>query len=159
MLQVKDGSRILQFEGHLLAESTSWRRGSHRWVEFFLYRTDESGVYILSRTGVSTLYHTPDCAVVSRNNLREVPAAELREHSVPCPQCRPDRDPSFPIICPERDRHWAQVCDDAEAVLESLMKYDDSGSRYLTYVAQRLLEKASERDGDIERVYRVQTIR
>ena len=158
MKQVRDGSRILQFEGSLIGTSTSWRRGSHRWVEFNLYRTDETGVYILARTGVSLLYHYPECDVVSRNKLKEAPASELHKDAVPCPQCRPDTI-NFPIVCPERDRHWAQVCDDAESVLESLMKYDEAGSHYLTFVAKRLLEDASEHDQDIASAYRVQTIR
>jgi hypothetical protein len=158
MKQVKDGSRILQFEGKLIGNSTSWRRGAHRWVEFNLYKTDETGVYILSRTGVSLLYHYPECEVVERNKLREEPTSELHKDAVPCPQCRPDQI-NMPIVCPERDRHWAQVCDDANAVLESLMKYDDAGSQYLTFVAKRLLEDASDVDPDIEAAYRVQTIR
>lgn len=158
MKQVRDGSRILQFEGRSIGSSTSWRHGSHRWVEFSLYRTDETGVYILSRIGVSMLYHTTDCEVVARNKLREEPAVDLDPGAVPCPQCRPDLV-DFPMVCPERARHWAQVCDDAVSVLESLMKYDETGSRYLTFVAKRLLENASDADPDIASVYQVQTIR
>ena len=47
MIEVKDGSRVYQFEGRLIANSTSWRRGADRWVEFTLYRTD-GGKYIIS---------------------------------------------------------------------------------------------------------------
>jgi len=61
-------------------------------------------------------------------------------------------------IFPERNRTWAQVSDDAEAVLEALYKYDDGGARYLTKVAQRLLEEASKQDKKIESVYRVEII-
>ena len=56
MFEVKDGSRTLQFKGRLLAESSSWRRGSTRWIEFALYRT-ENGSYVLSRIGVSLIFH------------------------------------------------------------------------------------------------------
>jgi len=156
--QVRDGSRIIQFEGSLIGHSTSWRRGSHRWVEFSLYRTEETRVYVLARTGVSLLYHYPGCEVVERNNLKETPASELDRDAVACPQCRPDQI-NMPIVCPERPRYWAQVCDDAQAVLESLTKYDESGSQYLTFVARRLLDDASKTDDDIARVYQVQTIR
>lgn len=143
----------------MIGNSTSWRRGSYRWVEFSLYKTEEKGVYVLSRVGVSLMYHTPDCEVALRNNLREAPASELDRDATPCPQCRPDRMTNFPIVCPERPRHWAQVCDTAEAVLEALTKYDEAGSRYLTFVAQRLLETAGEVDEAISDVYRVETIR
>jgi len=43
-------------------------------------------------------------------------------------------------------------------VLEALYKYDQSGARYLTNVAQRLLEDASEVDKGIESVYRIELI-
>lgn len=157
MIQVKEGSRILQFNGRLIGSSSSWRRGSQRWVEFKLYKTTDSGTYVLSRVGVSTLYHHPECLVVSRNRLHEEPRDILKPDSTPCPDCRPDQT-DFPLVCPERNRYWAQVCETPQAVIESLMKYDDSGSRYLTFVAQRLLEDASEEDQELSDTYRVETI-
>ena len=47
---------------------------------------------------------------------------------------------------------------DPDAVLEALYKYDDGGARYLTHVAQRLLEEASNHDSKIDSVYRVEII-
>lgn len=157
MIEVKDGSRALQFDGRLIANSTSWRRGADRWVEFNLYRTD-SGKYVINRIGMSLLYHAPDCEVVRRNNLRDEPASERHRDAIPCPICRPHQNGNFPIICPERPRHWAQVCETADAVVEALQKYDDNGSRYLTYVAKRLLEAASEVDNAIDAAYRIEII-
>ena len=43
-------------------------------------------------------------------------------------------------------------------MLEALYKYDDGGARYLTKVAERLLEDASEIDKGIESIYRVELI-
>jgi hypothetical protein len=157
MIRVKDGSRILQFEGQLLSHSTSWRDGSDRWVEFSLYRT-EAGSYVLSRIGQSLLYHLPQCKVVQRNSLHESPRSELSRGARPCELCRPDQQPTFPIICAERPRYHAQVCEGPAAVLDSLYRYDPAGSRYLTLVAARLLDDASELDEDISINYRVQTI-
>ena len=157
MIKVPDGSRTLQFDGALLASSTSWRAGAERWVEFSLYRTN-SGTYIISRTGHSTLYHMPDCSVVRRNSLREQPRAALERVYAPCAQCRPDLDPAFPLVCPEQPRHKAQVCDAPEGVLETLYRYDNSGSRYLTLVAERLLEKAAAVDPELEAAWKTETI-
>ena len=157
MIQVKDGSRVIQFEGELIGSSSSWRRGAERWVEFQLYRTKDRGIYVLSRIGVSTLFHEPDCDIVRRNNLRETPRSELNPHATPCPECRPDMS-TFPIVCPERERHWAQICETPRSVFEALVKYDTSGSQYLTFVAKRLLEAASDKDSRISDVYLVQTI-
>lgn len=157
MIKVRDGSRILQFDGQLLAHSTSWREGSDRWVEFNLYRT-ESGTYILARVGQSLLYHMPQCKVVGRNALHDQPRSELDSGAKPCEMCRPDQQPTFPIVCPERPRYHAQVCDGAESVLDSLHRYDAAGSRYLTLVAARLLDDASEKDQYISDSYRIETI-
>lgn len=155
MYEVKDGSRTLQFSGRLLAESSSWRRGATRWIEFKLYKT-ENGSYVLSRIGVSLVFHGAACPLVKRYNLVESPATKLLEDATPCDDCKPSFD--LPVIFPEKYRHWAQVSDDPEAVLEALYKYDQGGARYLTNVAQRLLEDASNQDDRIESVYRVELI-
>lgn len=157
MIQVKDGNRLLQFDGRLIGDSTSWRRGSHRWVEFKLYKTNEEGRYILSRVGMSLLYHLQECEVVERNNLKDAPKSELDRDARACPECRPDMF-NIPIVCPEKPRFWAQVCDTPQAVVEALMKYDEAGNRYLTFVAQRLLERASDADEELDAIYRVETI-
>jgi len=157
MIQVKDGNRLLQFDGRMIGTSSSWRRGSYRWVEFRLYKTDEEGRYILARVGLSLLYHMRECDVVARNNLKDAPRSELSQDARPCDECRPDEF-SMPIICPEKPRYWAQVCDTPQAVIDALQKYDESGNRYLTFVAQRLLEDASDEDPELESLYRVETI-
>lgn len=153
--QVKDGPRILQFNGKLLGESSSWRRGSTRWIEFALYRT-ENGSYVLSRVGVSLVYHGAACALVKRYGLSESSTSSLVEDAIPCDECNPSKN--LPLVFPEKNRTWAQVSDDADAVLEALYKYDQGGARYLTNVAQRLLEAASKHDEKIDVVYRIETI-
>lgn len=155
MFEVKDGSRTLQFNGRLLSESSSWRRGSTRWIEFFLYRT-ENGSYILSRVGVSIVYHGAACPLVKRYGLVEEASEVLREDSLSCEICGPTRN--LPVVFPEKYRYWAQVSEDAKPVLDALYKYDQGGARYLTNVAQRLLEKAAENDESIDAIYRVEMI-
>lgn len=155
MYEVKDGSRTLQFSGRLLAESSSWRRGGTRWIEFKLYKT-ENGSYVLSRVGVSLVFHGAACPLVKRYNLIESSTDKLLDDATPCEDCQPSFD--LPVIFPEKYRYWAQVSEDPDAVLEALYKYDQGGARYLTNVAQRLLEDASEKDERIESVYRVELI-
>lgn len=155
MYEVRDGSRILKFSGVTLGKSSSWRRGSTRWIEFSLYKT-ESGSYVLSRVGVSLVYHGAACPLVKRYGLVEGSIDNLTEDSVACDECKPSLE--LPVIFPEKHRNWAQVSEDPEAVLEALYKYDNGGARYLTNVAQRLLEEASAIDPAIESVYRVETI-
>jgi hypothetical protein len=155
MFEVRDGSRTLQFNGVLLSESTSWRKGSTRWIEFTLYKT-ESGSYILSRIGVSLVYHTASCALVKRYGLQEVVSTGLHKNSVSCEDCGATKDAN--IVFPEKSRYWSQVSDEPVAVLDALYKFDEGGARYLTKVAQRLLEDASDVDSGIESVYRIEII-
>ena len=62
------------------------------------------------------------------------------------------------MVFPEKYRYWAQVSEDPKPVLDALYKYDHNGARYLTNVAQRLLERASENDEKIDAIYRVEMI-
>lgn len=150
MYTVKDSSRTLQFEGSLLAESTSERSDSVRWIEFKLYKT-ESGSYVLSRIGVSLIFHAPTCKLVSKYRLKEDSIDVLSDKAVPCTDCDPDETT---LVFPETYRYWAQVSDKPEAVLDALYKYDEeTGAHYLTGVARRLLEEASKVDLEIASVY------
>jgi hypothetical protein len=155
MISVKDGARTLQFNGQLLGKSSSWRKGSTRWIEFELYKT-ESGSYILSRVGVSNVFHGSACPLVKRYGLSETNYENLSEGAVPCEECRPDD--SVELVFPEKHRHWAQVSEEAAAVLDALYKYDEGGARYLTNVAQRLLEDAAKADTKIAEIYRFEVI-
>lgn len=155
MYEVRDGSRTLQFNGSLLGASSSHRRGSTRWIEFELYRT-ESGSYVLSRVGVSLVFHGAACPLVKRYGLQELPVEKLHEDAIPCEDCYPTEDAE--LVFPEKYRYWAQVSDDPNAVLDALYKYDDGGARYLTNVAQRLLEDAARQDEKIDQIYRIETI-
>ena len=155
MFEVQDSARTLKFNGRLLSESSSWRRGSTRWIEFSLYKT-ENGSYVLSRVGVSLIYHGAACPLVKRYSLSEVTSSELKKDAVPCEECQPSR--SAIMVFPEKYRYWAQVSDDPHAVLEALYKYDQGGARYLTKVAERLLEIAADVDKKIESIYKVEVI-
>lgn len=152
MYEVKNGARTLRFEGVLLATSSSYRPGSSRWIEFSLYKT-LAGNYVLSRVGVSHVYHSATCALVDRYGLHEADEDVLTDYSVPCEECDPE---DAPIVFPERFRYWTLTSVDAAAVVDALYKEDQNGARYLTKVADRLLETASARDPEIDQAYRVE---
>jgi hypothetical protein len=155
VIDVKDGSRTLQFNGELLGESSSFRRGSTRWIEFKLYKT-ESGSYILSRVGVSLIYHGAACPLVKKYGLQESAFSDIPTNAIPCEECYPADGAE--LVFPEKHRYWAQVSEEPDAVLDALYKFDQGGARYLTNVAQRLLETASEKDSAIEAIYRIEMI-
>ncbi len=155
MYEVRDGSRTLTFNGELLGASSSYRRGSTRWIEFELYKT-ESGSYVLSRVGVSVVFHSGACELVTKYGLHDSSVSELSTDAVPCDSCQPTYEAQ--LVFPEKYRYWAQVSDDPQAVLDALYKYDEGGARYLTWVARRVLEEAADNDSEIDSVYRVEHI-
>ena len=155
MIAVKDGNRTLYVDGELLGSSTSYRRGSTRWIEFKLYKT-VSGQYVLSRVGVSIVYHGAACELVANYNLQDMPSKDLTSDHIPCERCLPDD--SIDLVFPEKNRYWAQVSEQASAVLDALYKYDNNGARYLTNVAQRLLEESAKKDKEIAEVYKFEII-
>jgi hypothetical protein len=105
---------------------------------------------------VSLVYHGAACRLVHTYKLQEISYAKLINNSIPCELCGPDESAS--LVFPEKYRYWAQVSDEPEAVLEALYKYDDGGARYLTNVAQRLLETAAEKDSAIDSIYKIEVI-
>lgn len=155
MYEVKDGARTLQFEGVLLGRSSSYRRGSTRWIEFSLFKT-ENGSYVLSRVGVSLVFHSGACSLVDKYKLTDILSENLEEDAVPCEMCQPTYD--VPVVFPEKYRYWAQVSEEPQAVLDALYKYDEGGARYLTSVAKRVLEEAADNDDKIDLVYRFERI-
>jgi hypothetical protein len=110
----------------------------------------------LSRIGASLVFHGASCPLVTRYGLSEIDYNNLAEKAIPCLECDPDE--STTLVFPEKDRFWAQVSDSPAAVLDALYKYDDGGARYLTNVAQRLLDTASKIDNGIFSVYNVEII-
>lgn len=150
--QVRDGERILEFDGDLLAESTSHRHKQTRWIEFKLYRT-KAGSYILSRIGNSIVFHRQGCSLVSQYRLKP---GDVAVDAAPCDSCQPRLDD--PDLFPERIRYWAQVMEQPHAVLEALYKYDTDGARYMTLVAQRLLSAASQEDEGIAGAYQIEHV-
>ncbi len=155
MFEVKDGTRTLKFDGTLLATSSSWMPGSVRWIEFELYKT-VGGRFLLSRVGVSHVFHASTCYLVSKYGLHEGHITELKPDAAPCEICNPDD--SDPIVFPETFRYWTLNSDDPEAVLGALYKEDKFGARYLTKVSQRLLEDAADADSEIDQAYRTEYI-
>jgi hypothetical protein len=147
---LKDNVKTYEVIGDLLAESSSRRpgNGSNRWVEFSLYRTADSLVYVVYRVGRSNLYHAESCPVVSRNHLTPIDPILLDQgHHVPHDSCNPSIM-DYKGVFPENDRPNVQVCHDAEGVINHLPQWD-GGNSYLTNVAKNLLIEASKKDRDI----------
>lgn len=159
MYEVQNGKRTIRFEGALLAFSSSFREGSPRWVEFNLYRT-EGGAYVLSRVGQTKVYHSEGCDVVARNRPPKTTVFAITDGSVPCDICRPPAGDSEKdaTVYVEMPRHWATISESPTGVVDALYKYNDAGVRYLTKVAEKLLEEAAILDINIARAYQVEDV-
>jgi hypothetical protein len=155
VFEVRDGNRVLRFDGEHLSGSSSRTHNQDRWVEFNIYRT-KSGNYVLERIGHTKLYHALDCSIVERNNLKPSGIENLNDEHLPCELCDPDE--YLEVVAIEKPRYFVLVSESPEAVLEALYKYDNSGARYLTHVAQRLIEDACEVDTRLEKAYRIEYI-
>lgn len=158
MYTIQNGKRLLRFNGDKLAHSSSRNKQSLRWVEFTLYRTT-NGQYVLERTGISLVYHSVNCPVTRRNNstVTPLPSESISDSMVPCHECHPLKDDEQYLV-PESARHRAQICQTAASVIASLKQLDDNNTEYLTNVATRLLEQASEIDPLISDAFYVEYI-
>lgn len=155
MIKIKDGKRTLEFEGTLLAHSSS-QSNSGRWIEFFLYKTT-GGTYILHRIGKSYIVHSNTCHLVKKYSIKDKPNTLLQPWHVRCEDCWPSF--SSPFLCFEEDRHWTLRTEEAESVVDSLYKTDpQTGASYLTRVAAQLVEEAAEKDEEISAAYYVEFI-
>lgn len=159
MFQVKDGDRVLQFDGELLAHSSSQRIDSERWVEFDLYCT-QKGNYVVSRVAYSVVFHVTGCTVLRPGRHLAAQAATLTALSRPCGLCKPKMsvDQAHEMIYPERAIYWAHVCDNAAGVLAALSKDDSDGGRYFTHVARELIRIAALKDLDLGAAYYVEHV-
>ncbi len=59
---------------------------------------------------------------------------------------------------PEYDLFFGQVCDTADAVIETLKARDNEGAWFLSNVAKRLLNEASGKDEPIRKAYTVEHV-
>lgn len=147
--RVHDGARPLTFEGELLSETTSARKGASRWTELALYKS-VSGKYIVTQVGMSRVLHDKTCKR-ARGRLTK---SFVEAH--------PDDDPNtwdmhdecvggfFHIddLVIEDTRYTALICDTADAAIESMHR-DNDGVRSLSWLASELFEKAAMKDRQV----------
>ncbi|MGB5244470.1 MAG: hypothetical protein WBN50_12685 [Lutimonas sp.] len=154
---VRDGRiKQIQFDGDMLAEMTSRRRGAPRWTEMRLYKTD-GGTYVLEKIGVSTVVHEPDCPDLMTDLPRfqaEYPGQDpfnsdfwLHE------ECMSDAaDTDITALVVEENRYWATVAEDPADIVDSLYRRKD-GTKTLQRMSVDLLEQASAKDDGIRKAY------
>lgn len=152
--EVRDGTRVLRFEGWLLGRSSSQRPSVPRWSEIEVYRLI-SGGYVLTKIGRSTVAHTPTCSRVGPRMPAYIDVRDHEEaqvHRVPCPECRPvvgDRmDPQTRL---EPTRFRASYVLYPESVVDTLA--EGRAPAGLPMLISRAIEESSQNDDDLAKAW------
>ena len=154
--QVRDGARLISFEGDLLATTSSRRDESPRWTEMSVYRT-EKGSYVLEKVGRSIVTHTPGCKEI----IGTIPRFQ-EEHPGDDPDdyvyhgCVPE-EYDFTELLIEADRYWATIAEDPAKIVDALYRKRD-GERHMPRISLDLLAAAGELDEDLRHAAEVEYI-
>lgn len=161
--QVRDGhTRIIEFDGELIAEVSSRKGQSPRWTEFHLYRTD-AGSYVLEKVGASVVIHAPGCSEVRAPlpRFQEVhPGADPSDGKWWfCEHCGDlaTRDRDITRLLVESNRYWAIVAADPAQIVDSLYRRKD-GARSMPRVSLDLLDAAGQVDPAILQSFRAEYV-
>lgn len=156
--QVRDRSRLITFDGTLLAQVSSRATDPQvRWTEMSLYLTD-GGSYVLEKVGRSVVVHAPGCTDHSPGIPRfqdahpgDDPDVGYEYHS-----CVPE-EYDFTTLLVEEDRFWALITEQPEQVVDALYR-KQSDARFLPRISVTLLEQASKVDPHLAGAWQVERI-
>lgn len=157
--RLRDGGRLVTFDGLLLASVTSERPDVSRWTEIEIYET-RSGMLVVHRVGVSAIVHLQNCPQIGEKQLPGIADLKPDEFAIdsrdPCAVCRPDiqylltEDPASLRF--ERDRHWVGISDTAPSMIESLHS-SRNGARALSSLATSAIETAAQANAEVHAAY------
>lgn len=143
--QVRDGLRLLTFDGHLLASISSRESpDKDRWTQMAVYKT-QGGSYVLEKVGRSVRLHIPGCPDVLQDLplfQQEHPGEDPEVGYSWCEKCSPPigEEYDFPSLLVERDRYWATLSTDPEVIIDALWRKRE-GYRRLPRISVDLLNK------------------
>lgn len=142
--QVRDGNRLLTFDGRLLASISSRESpDKDRWTQMSVYLT-QGGSYILEKVGRSVRLHIPGCG----DALKDLPLFQ-QEHPGDDPEdgyyswcnlCSPSigEEYDFTTLLVERDRFWATISTDPDVIIDALWRKRE-GYKRLPRISVQLL--------------------
>ena len=155
--EIRDGSRIITFEGNLIATVSSRDRfNKPRWSEFHLYKTT-GGTYVLEKIGRSIVVHMPACPEIVEQLDRFQNQHPGEDPSVGwwfCETCS-TKEHDMTALLIERDRHWVTTSDDPNNIIDELYRRRGN-ARHLPRLSIDLLEQASRVDDQIKNAFLVE---
>jgi hypothetical protein len=157
--KVRDGrERIIEFDGKQIAEISSERPDSPRWMVMKIYKTN-SGTYVLEKIGASRVVHMPGCTEPFDDLPRFQDMNPGEDPFTPAWwQCRTCCDVAgvtvdMTALQVEENRYTGFWSDNPQDVIEELYR-KKGGARVLQRMAVDLLEEASDADEGIAKAYR-----
>jgi len=159
--QVRDGRRLLVFDGQLLASISSRESPEKdRWTQMSVYLT-QGGSYVLEKVGRSVRVHMPNCA----EPLKDLPLFQATHPGDDpedgyswCERCSPalGEEYDFTTLLCEEDRYWAVISTEPEVIIDSLYRKRDGYTR-LPRISVQLLTDLCLIDPSFE-VWRTQRV-
>lgn len=151
--QVRDGDRLLTFDGRLLASVSSREGDKDRWTEMRVFQTT-GGSYILEKVGRSVRLHMPGCVDIIKDLplfQRTHPGQDPDFGFTWCEKCCPPvgEEYDFTSLLVEEDRYWATIATDPEVIIDALWRKRE-GYRRLPRISTRLLTALCEVDPSFE---------
>lgn len=146
--QVKDGKRLISFEGTRLGSVTSEYGGKARWSEMAIYKTVNQ-YYVLEKVGRSVVTHIEGCHEVTRRlpRFQEAHPGDDPDYGYEYHEaCVPD-EYDFTKLLVEEDWHWACVSNNVKEIVDALFRRK-GGSKLVTKIGTDLLEQAARHDGE-----------
>lgn len=155
--QVRDGSRLITFDGAQLGHISSQREHNPRWTEMTVYKTI-GGSYVLEKVGKSLVTHMPGCPEIVGKYPRfqeAHPGDDPDDGYVYC-GCVPEEF-DFTKLLAEEDRYWAMVAQEPARVVDALHRRRE-GEQHLPRISLLLLKEVSEADPDFGMDWQVEHI-
>ena len=159
--KVRDGqTRVIEFEGRLLAEVSSRRSAAPRWTELRLYQTD-AGVYVLEKVGASVVVHAPNCPDILGSLLRfqeTYPGADPSDGNWWfCERCGDLAVRDITSLLVEANRYWAIIAEDPAQIVDALYRRKN-GARSMPRMSLDLLDEAGKTDPAILDSFRAEYV-
>lgn len=159
--QVRDGNRLLTFDGQLLASISSRESpDKDRWTQMSVYKT-QGGSYVLEKVGRSIRLHMPGCSDILKDLPRFQQAHPGEDPEVGyswCEKCSPPigEEYDFPSLLVEEDRYWATLSTDPKVIIDALYRKREGYTR-LPRISVQLLNDLCEVDPAFE-VWRTEKV-
>jgi hypothetical protein len=161
-VRVEDRHSATEFDGDLIAEVSTRKPDSTRWVEIRLYHLADEAGWLVHRVGQSLIYHQADGATCKTSTQRPsgdtATAKDLPAEAASCDRCQPPWPEDLAEdekIRYEFPRHTIDRCETPAQVIRRLTVSHQRGSGMRSTMVSEpvsdLLRQAAENDPDFAR--------